>query len=145
MVGKSAWWKVTEKQRREKKKTLTAVYWDTSSSGSIMVLTVLVLLSCSEWIQHHPSKVEQVWAEHLGSNNSWTSGVPLSVDTCHWLSQVLWWCGAVSSVPAGFIWIHRDAWSRPTHHQPPFSCHLSEICFQICFPSNSFLSKNLEA
>lgn len=153
MFGKSAWWKVSEKQRREEKKLCQQYTGIIPSSGSIMVLTVLVtgwiVLQC---MQHHPSKVEQVWAEHLGSNKSWTFGVPLSVDTCHWLSHMLWCCDAGSSAPAGFIWIHRDSWSSPTHHQPPFCC-LSEICFHWVWgsdvkyklPIRFILSQNLEA
>lgn len=67
MVGKGALWKVAGKQRREKKKAWHAVCWSTYTqwwhSGLAVLVTGWVVL---KWIQHNPSEVEHVWAEHLG-------------------------------------------------------------------------------
>lgn len=141
------WLKSKGKRRKKLYLQYTGIF---QSSGSIMVLTVLVTgWVVLQWMQHHPSKVEQVWAEHLGSNNSWTSGgppecwhMPLALP-----SAVVVWCCVLC---ASRIYLDPQRWlitslPSPATSQKFTSTEFGAVRLNVNFPSDLFLSKVLEA
>lgn len=147
-VGKGVWWKVTEKQKREKKKAWCAACWGALARGNIQVLVVLVTgWAISQWIQYGLSWVEQLWAEHLGWRTAdellgslWVLTRAAACPPCR--GSVLL-CHRALVGPAGMAGLVPLATSLPPPLLPPLWSLLS-LCLNINFPPKFFPSKDLE-